>query len=73
MVAVATIFDLKVSIMNDAVTIFSVWGGVLREECPEQELRAEEGEVGADFENAGFMVQVRNRCHPEGAIGYSEG
>ena len=25
MVAVATIFDLKVSMINDAVTIFSVW------------------------------------------------
>ena len=37
------------------------------------ELRAEEGEVGADFKNAGFMVQVGKRCHTEGASGYPKG
>ena len=48
--------------------------GVLREECSEQELRAEEGEVGADFKNASLLVQVRwDRCHLEGASCYVEG
>ena len=33
MVAVATIFDLKVSMINDAVTIFSVWDEVKGKDC----------------------------------------
>ena len=31
MVAVATMFDLKVSMINDAVTIFSVWALCIQE------------------------------------------
>ena len=48
-------------------------GGVFREECPEQELRAQEGEVRAHFKSFGFLVKVGDRCHPEGASGYPEG
>ena len=46
---------------------------MLREECSEQEPLAEEGEVGADFDNAGFLVQVWDRSHPEGVGGIPDG